>query len=1077
MELSRPLIKKTPSTRLTVGASIAAALLSGYSSRQAFAGSCTGSLGTYICSGAAGVDTTQSLTANSLTVTTSSGFGLNVGAGHGLTLINSTGSLSFTDNFMSSITGSSTGIDTYNSGSGATSITSTGMVTGGDRDGIYAYNALTTSDITINAASVSGGRYGINVANYGTGATSITSSGTVTGTDYEGINVLNYGTNLTINSINVSGGEYGIHATNGGTGTTSITSTGMVTGGDRDGIYAFNAPTTSDITINAANISGNNSGIRMKNRGTGNTSITTTGTVTSANSYGIYAYNASSASDIILSVSSISGHDKGVFTKNLGSGSTSISSTGAVTSADDIGVYAYNAPSASDITFNTASVTGYSIGLHARNKGGGNVIITSTGTVTGEHSDGIHTYNGGINLTVNATNVLGDINGIRTLNKGSGNSTITSTGTVTGTTYHGINAYNYSPASGLTVNAANVSGAIDGINADNRGTGTTSITVNGTVTGGTNAGIYNQTDNTTTITLNSGATVSAISGTAIEDKAGDTILTLNSGASITGIIDLGGGEDAIVLAGGNFSGVTQFVGGTGTNDNLTFSGSTGTFDPTLMAGIETVIFDNGSTMGLTFTSNTFDASGLTGSALIVQNGGVLNAAGGFTLTGNLTNSSGVMSLQNNTIDAAATINGNFTGGGRLLIDANFATDTADTLTITGDVLAGGTAVSVNDISSGPATGANITLISVGGTTTGGDFTLASSVVNGAFDYNILALDGSDWVLQSSAFTGGGGAPVFTPIASSFEAISQSLLTLETLPSFADRTRNRVIGANSGDSVGFDSPLWMRIVGGKRDIDSHRSTTGADFDTTHWLAQIGADFTLSDTPSAQFVLGVNAGYGRAKTTVSATAGNSKIDTDNYTVGVSATWLIANGAYVDLQAQKSWYETDLSAGGVGAGNVNDIDGDGYSVSVEVGHVLTLSDTLSITPQAQLIYSRVDTDNFTGANAEQVKLEDSKSLKARLGAELNKQLTDDGATHGFVLAHVIREFEDETQVNVSGAQLANSVDKWSGELGIGLTHAWGKGTTHYELFAAVTAGTSLNHVGDSNSVEGELGFKAHF
>jgi type V secretory pathway adhesin AidA len=84
---------------------------------------------------------------------------------------------------------------------------------------------------------------------------------------------------------------------------------------------------------------------------------------------------------------------------------------------------------------------------------------------------------------------------------------------------------------------------------------------------------------------------------------------------------------------------------------------------------------------------------------------------------------------------------------------------------------------------------------------------------------------------------------------------------------------------------------------------------------------------------------------------------------------------------------------------------------------------------------------------------------------------------ATHGFILANIIHEFEDETQVNVSGAQLVNSVDDWSGELGVGINHAWDQGTTHYELFAAVTGGTSLSNMGDSNSVQGEVGFKAHF
>ncbi|PCJ33195.1 MAG: hypothetical protein COA90_00755 [Gammaproteobacteria bacterium] len=799
--------ERAPLTHLSVSASIATALISGYGSRQAYAGSCTGSSGTYVCSGVAGADSTQSLSAASLTVTTNPGFGLNVGSGLGLSLSSTGSQLSFTDNNTSSITGFASGL--------------------------YANNT-------------------------GTGATSITTTGTVTGTNYNGVYVEHSGTNLTINVATILAGHNGINVNNAGTGTTSITATGTVTGG---------------------------------------------------------------------------------------------------------------------------SGTSYS---------------------------GVYVSHSGTDLSINATSsVLGGYSGIYATNSGSGITSITTTGTVTGTGYYGIYV-NHSSGSNLTINAATVSGGYFGIYATNSGAGDTSITVSGTIMGGTSSGIYNNTSNNSTITLNSGAAVSATSGTAIQDGSGDTTITVNSGAFIIGSVDLGGGTNSLILNGG-----------------------------TLKAA--------------------------TGSALVV--------------TGNVTNSNGIMNFQNSAIDTAATINGNFTGGGQLLIDADFTADTADTLTVTGNVLAGGTQISINDISSGAATGNDITLVSVTGTTVNGDFILASSVVNGAFNYNtlILGATGHDWLLKS--VVGTTGEPVFTPFASGFEAIGLSLLTLETVSSFADRTRSRITGISSGDEAGFDYPVWMRVIGGKRDIDSHSSTTGANFDTTHWLAQLGTDFILSDTASSQFVLGMNAGYGRAKTNVSATAGNSKLDTDNYTVGLSGTWFIANGAYVDFQAQKSWYKTNLSAGGVGAGNVNDIDGDGYSVSVEAGHLIALSDTLSITPQAQIIYSKVNMDSFIGANAEVVKLSDSKSLKARMGAELNKQITENGSTHAFVLANVIREFEDETQVDVSGAQLANSVDKWSGELGLGLTHAWDKGSTQYELFVAVTAGSSLSNIGDSRSVEGEMGFKAHF
>ena len=987
--------------RLAISAAVAATFLAGYGARPAYAGSCAAVLpaGTYTCSGAAGTDVTQNLNSgtNPLIVTTTAGFGIFTTAGNAFDLSNSIGgtSIDFTDPNFSSITGNLTAIRVLNLGTGATSITSNGAVTGGSNNGIYAFNYASSTSLTISTVAVSGGSIGIGAYNFGTGAASITSTGTVTGTN-------NYG------------------------------------------IYARNAASASTLTINSAAVMSNKTGIKTKNAGSGATSITASGTVTGSGDYGIYARNESGATDLTINTVAVTGNNTGIIARNLGTGATSITSTGTVTGTSYFGIYARNDSNATDLTIHTS------------------------------------------------TAVSGGYAGMYGINYGKGATSITSTGPVTGTSYNGIFARNGSSATDLTINTVDVKGGYTGIRAFNSGTGATSITVSGAVTGGggKGAGIFNISTNASTITLNAGASVSATSGNAIIDGAGNTSLIMNSGSSVTGTIRLGGGDDAINLAGGDFSGVTSFDGEAG-NDRLSFAGSNGVFNQTLMANIESVTIDNGSTMGLSFTGNAFNATALTGSALIVQNGGILNASNGFALTGNLVNSTGVVSLQNSSIDAPASINGNFTGGGQLLLDANFATNTADRLNIAGNVLAGGTRVGVNDISTGPATGNAITLVSVAGTTAAGDFALSAPVVNGAFNYNTLALVGQDWVLQSIAFVpvvpvipgvpATPATPAYTPFAGSFEALGQSLLSMANLPSLVDRTHNRIggmnTGANSGDKTAIDTPIWLRFAGGYRDIDSKSSTTGADFNTNHWLAQVGIDFTVADNANGRFVAGINAGYNKADTDIKSTAGKSNLDITGQSLGLSGTWYSVNGVYVDTQLQRSWYDTDLSAGGVGAGKVNGVNGDGYSASIEVGKEIPLSDSLRITPQAQLVYANVDSDNFTGANAEIVKLAKSKSLKARFGTALNKLFTPDGASRGFVVANVIREFDDETQVNVSGTQLSNAVDRYTGELGVGLSHAWVKGTTSYEATAAVTGSSSLNNFGDSKAAQGEVNFKVKF
>ena len=75
------------------------------------------------------------------------------------------------------------------------------------------------------------------------------------------------------------------------------------------------------------------------------------------------------------------------------------------------------------------------------------------------------------------------------------------------------------------------------------------------------------------------------------------------------------------------------------------------------------------------------------------------------------------------------------------------------------------------------------------------------------------------------------------------------------------------------------------------------------------------------------------------------------------------------------------------------------------------------------------------------------------------------------------MIREFEDQTQVNVSGAQLTNAVDRWTGELGVGLNHAWTSGANSYELSGSVSGSSSLNNVGHSTAAQGQVNFKVNF
>ncbi|MEL7116335.1 MAG: hypothetical protein AAGP08_12230, partial [Pseudomonadota bacterium] len=428
------------------------------------------------------------------------------------------------------------GILAYHYGSGALSITSTGTITtnrsgansaversnyeanfGGYGAGIEAFSY--GSGLTINANNIQSfgdGIYGYNAY----GAMSVTTTGmvvagnsAVTGSyDRDGIELQNRGTSLTVSANIVTGTDDGIEANNYGTGELRITTTGLITGGANEGsaflasgngIEAYNSTAGTDVIIGVTSVTGNDEGIDVANLGSGNLSITATGTVQGG------VVSASPSASFLIG------------TRNLGEG-----------------IQAYNGVTGGNVTINVADVSGYSHGINVGNFGTGATGITSTGTVIGGKShypnalpkagvsvtdlsnyygansaDGI-TATGAVNttsMTIMANNVYGGFDGIYADHNGSGALMITATGTVSGgpgnyvstgvvTTAPalvaptvgfvsgvGINASNAASGTDLTINANSVSGYGDAIFAENNGTGILSITTTGTVTGGKRA--------------------------------------------------------------------------------------------------------------------------------------------------------------------------------------------------------------------------------------------------------------------------------------------------------------------------------------------------------------------------------------------------------------------------------------------------------------------------------------------------------------------------------------------------------------------------------------------------------------
>ncbi len=439
---------------------------------------------TFVCTGANVV--TQAITANNANVSTAPGFSVIAPAGNGIT-ITGDGHLRFIDQNASIITGDEDGL----------SVSATG-------DAGATPGAVT---VTVNSA-ITGGHNGIRANNNGTGDLVVTAGGKVTGQNVTGIlaGVGSNGRDLTVNTgaqSDVTGYQFGIDARSSGTGDIIINANGKVTAIDGEGIHAFNNY-GRDLTITTgvgSNVTGNRFGIRGRNDGTGDLTMTINGDVTGTVREGVYALGNSTANNVTVTIaagSTVKGGYDGVEARNIGRGALEVNVYGDVTGTVERGVWVVNYFGTSTTVFTGAQskVTGYD-GIGGRNDSG-DFIINADGGVTGTGRDGIRAINSvdanDLKITTGAqSEITGKQFGIYARNFGR-DLDITVKGEVTAEQGDGIraeNAYVSSPTPTgfgrdlkITTGAAsNVTGYGNGIFARNNGTGDLKITADGKVTG------------------------------------------------------------------------------------------------------------------------------------------------------------------------------------------------------------------------------------------------------------------------------------------------------------------------------------------------------------------------------------------------------------------------------------------------------------------------------------------------------------------------------------------------------------------------------------------------------------------
>ncbi|WP_108812389.1 hypothetical protein [Sphingorhabdus sp. Alg231-15] len=922
------------------------------------------------------------------------------------------------------VEGAGSGINVFNGGNGALTVTSTGMADGASSSGIAAFNFFFGTDLIITAADTSGGQYGINALNIGTGALNITSTGLASGTDNEGIIAVNSadGTALSISAAEVTGGTYGIRAFNRGTGILTISATGDVTGQTQAGIFAYNSGNaedgteidqdagttttgttdgiyadnlagpltinalgtsigeagdginarnrlgTTDLTITSNVANGSVNGIDAVNQGGGALTITSTGSASGGAGDGIYAYNSINGGNLAVTAVNSSGSDRGIFANNEGDGTTIVTSTGTASGTAGAGIRAVNTANGNGVTVNALDTSG-TFGISVNNRGEGALIITSAGTATGLSLSGIGAYNStnGTDLTVDAVNASGNSYGIVASNFGEGPLSVTSTGSAIGNMGGGILAYNLNGTS-LSITAADVIGGTAGIDARNFGSAGLTISVSGDVTGQSADGIYaynsandvsasmviNRDVGTTTtgaddgidadnfggsLTINALGTTIGLAGDGINanNGPGTTDLTITSNVAegaVSGIDAVNQGNGALTItstasaSGGAGDGIYAFNAINGGNLAVTAVNSSGG-DQGIYARNDgesiMIVTSTGSVSGIAgegiravnnllttgMTVNAMDTSGTNGISTSNLGEGALT----ITSTGTATGTAG---------DGIDALNG--LGSGDLQIISNAATGEGNGISAVNE---GNGALTI--ISTGTVTGSNISGIDAFNAATGTAVSITAADVTGGVDGINVVHEGTGAaeVTTTGTVTGGTGNAIMVATTGSTITVNNSG-TLESGAGFALAAGGGVTDlTNSGTINGrvqltaFDD---LTVNNGL-----FNASLDSDFGTGNDLFTNDGTLTLQ---GAVTLLGLEQFANNGLIDMrNGTAGNLLVLPDDYT---------SNGALgVDVNFDGAGSADILTIGGTVSGNTS-LFIDDISTSPNFGNTVLVVDT---------------------------------------------------------------------------------------------------------------------------------------
>lgn len=878
-------------------------------------------------------------------------------------------------------------------------------------------SASTESGNNISVSSIGGistKNTAIHVSNSGAnGATTVVASGGLVSSDSHGLVAVGHGKNLSVTStgdVTASGNAF--YLNNAGTGTTVLTSSGVVNGGAA-GILVKGVASSLGVTVTTEeSVTGGSVGLQVDHKGSGAVAVTAKGNVTGIgrvtdeNKNAVDVYLGKNGTTATLSLIGVSGSMDGVKLHNKGSGATSLTATNDINGTLGYGVNLYG--NTGQITVSAKDVTGEDGGIKIVAKTGD--ITVSVNEVNSSRGSGISISANGVGVTsVTASgDITGLINGIDVRREGTPTSSSQS---------NDINIVTNGDVTGQGVPAVTGSGNVpssearpgSGIFARHTGRGNINITIKtGEIKGG-NGGLPIDADavnGVANINLGSGAVIGTPGSVAIQHGEGDSVMTLNPGATIRGNIKLGGGKDVLRLQGGIIDENAELDGGN---------------DAAINSSVDTVIFAPSADSPNQLARTKIIGSNLKNwERIVVESNAQMVVSGQQALVTQEFTNLGSLNLADNEPDDVLSVTGNYVGGGLLYIDANFATESADRLTINGDVV-GSTEIRITDTTgTGLATGRDFWVINVEGAVSPRAFELKRAIRVDGIDYNLIFDDSRKAFILSVGI--GNPLDIDTMLVATPAALSR---TFANAPSMMQRRQGLLPWTNEGDA---QDGTWMRYFGATN--DHGLVGTGGNFQSDQTIFQYGYDLLAFDFGNGGWSVGITAQTGTVTANAEGAGGVGTIEAKGYGIGTTATWFGRDGSYLDIQGQVNFVETEFA--NIRHGSLTEPQkSEAWVASMELGRRMHLGGGLSIIPQGQLSVGQLAGSEFETDRGNKLGYDSHLSLNARFGVAA-EYFGD--RSRGYIVGNFMHSFSDTWEVRVDKISVNDKISPSAIEFGIG-------------------------------------------